>query len=77
LSFTRYSIERIAEATNTPLEVLEEAKELHLGDLEGMLISRSKTDYADFFARRGQSALAKVTTSYPNGKSYEQASQRI
>jgi broad specificity phosphatase PhoE len=77
LERARLTGERIAEATNAPLEVREEAKELHLGDLEGMLISLAKTVYADFFTRRGQSAEAKVTTPYPNGESPEQAFQRI
>lgn len=77
LERARLTGERIAEATNAPLEIREEAKELHLGDLEGMLISQSKTDYSDFFTRRGQSAEAKVTTPYPNGESHEMAFKRI
>ena len=77
LERARFTGERIAEATNAPLEVREEAKELHLGDLEGMLISQAKTDYSDFFTRRGRSAEAKVTTPYPNGESPEQATRRV
>ena len=42
LERARSTGERIAEATNASLEVREEAKELHLGDLEGMLISQVK-----------------------------------
>jgi broad specificity phosphatase PhoE len=77
LKRSRLTGERLAEAINAPLEIREEAKELHLGDLEGMLISQAKTDYTDFFTRRGQSAEAKVTTPYPNGESPEQALKRI
>jgi probable phosphoglycerate mutase len=77
LERARSTGKRIAEATNVPLEVWEEAKELHLGDLEGMLISQAQTDYADFFTRRGRSAESKVITPYPNGESPEQALKRI
>jgi broad specificity phosphatase PhoE len=77
LERARCTGEHIAEATNAPLEVREEAKELHLGDLEGILISQAKTDYSDFFTRRGRSAEAKVTTPYPNGESPEQATRRV
>ena len=77
LERARSTGERIAEATNAPLEVREEAKELHLGDLEGMFISQAKTEYSDFFTRRGRSAEAKVSTPYPNGESPEQALKRI
>ena len=77
LERARSTGERIAEATNAPLELREEAKELHLGDLEGMFISQAKTEYSDFFTRRGRSAEAKVSTPYPNGESPEQALKRI
>ena len=77
LERARSTGERIAEATNAPLEVREEAKELHLGDLEGILISQAQTDYADFFTKRAQSAETKVTTPYPNGESPGQALLRI
>jgi broad specificity phosphatase PhoE len=77
LERARLTGERIAEATNAPLEVREDAKELNLGDLEGMLISQARTDYSDFFTRRGRSAEAKVSTPYPNGESPEQALKRI